>query len=52
MPSTSERTRIYQQMVEDVLASGLLTEEEFMDLRDMLARCERKVATALPDKES
>jgi len=38
-------------MVEDVLAGGLLDEDEFAELRDMLARVERRVAASLPADE-
>ena len=49
MPSTSERARIYREMVEDVLAGGLLDQEELFELRDMLARAERRVAAGLAE---
>jgi hypothetical protein len=42
MSSSSERAAVYRGMVEDVLAGGLLDEDEIMELRDMLARAERR----------
>jgi coenzyme F420-reducing hydrogenase beta subunit len=44
MHSSSEtRTKIYQDIVEDVLVSGLLEDDEIMELRDLLKRVERKM---------
>lgn len=50
----SSKTREYQQMVEDVIAGGLLDEDEVVELRDMLARVQRKMAADMPaqSKES
>ena len=49
--SSDARAAEYRQMVEDVLAGGLLDEDEFAELRDMLARVERRVAASLPADE-
>ena len=50
MPSSSERAQPYRDMVEDVLASGLLDEDEWMQLGDLLKRVERKVKAKMPAK--
>jgi len=43
MPSNSNRAAEYRQLIEDVIAGGLLDHEEIMELRDMLARVQRKM---------
>lgn len=53
MPSSSNaRTAAYQEMVEDVIASGLLEEDEIMELRDLIKRVERQVRAKLPATEA
>lgn len=44
----SNRAAEYRQMIEDVIASGLLEDDERMELRDMLARVERKMLANMP----
>lgn len=43
----SSKAAEYRQWVEDVIAGGLLEEDEIVELRDMLARVERKMAADL-----
>jgi len=50
--SSSPRAREYRQLVEDVVSSGLLSDEERAELRDMLKRIQRKMAAQMPAKES
>lgn len=45
---SSSRTAEYRSLVEDVLAGGLLEVDEFMELRDMLARVERQILSKQP----
>lgn len=45
--SSSSRGAEYRGLVDDVIAGGLLDEEEIMELRDMLARVQRKMAADL-----
>lgn len=44
----SNRANEYRQMIEDVIAGGLLEDEEIAELRDMLARVQRKMLADLP----
>lgn len=44
----SNRAAEYRQLIEDVVAGGLLDEFERMELRDMLARVERKILASAP----
>lgn len=46
MPCSS-RAEQYRQMVEDVIAGGLLEDDEVMELRDMIKRVERKMQADL-----
>jgi hypothetical protein len=48
MSCNSERGAAYRGMVEDVIAGGLLEEDEIAELRDMLRRVERKMIGQLP----
>lgn len=50
MPSSFERAQQYRDMVEEVVASGLLDEDEWMQLGDLLKRVERKVQATQPAK--
>lgn len=42
----------YRQMVEDVIAGGLLEEYEIMELRDLIKRVERQMRAKMPTKEA
>jgi coenzyme F420-reducing hydrogenase beta subunit len=42
------KTKIYQEMVEDVIAGGLLEDDEIEELRDLIARVERKMRAKMP----
>jgi hypothetical protein len=44
----SNRAAEYRGLIDDVIAGGLLEEDEILELRDMLARVQRKVAAAMP----
>lgn len=44
----SSRGDEYRQMVEDVIAGGLLDEYEIAELRDLLARVERQMLANMP----
>lgn len=46
--NSEARAAEYRQMVEDVIAGGLLDEDELLELRDMLARAERSALAKLP----
>lgn len=48
MSCNSERAAIYRGMVEDVIAGGLLEDDERAELLDMLRRAERNMLTKLP----
>jgi hypothetical protein len=48
MPCNSERAAAYRAMVEDVIAGGLLEQDEIAELRDMLRRVERQMIGKLP----
>ena len=51
----SSKGDAYRQMVEDVIAGGLLEDYEIEELRDMLARVERQMRakmTAQPPSEA
>jgi hypothetical protein len=50
MSSSSSRAREYKSLIEDVIAGGLLEEDEIMELRDMIKRVERKMAADLSAK--
>lgn len=45
---SNSRTAEYRSLVEDVVAGGLLEDDERMELRDMLARVERKILAKHP----
>jgi hypothetical protein len=49
MSNSSERSAVYREMVEYSLKSGLLDEDELLELRDMLARVERRMAMKLSE---
>lgn len=44
----SNRAAEYRQLIEDVIAGGLLEDDEITELRDMLARVQRKMLADLP----
>lgn len=44
----SNRAAEYRQTIEDVVAGGLLEDDERMLLSDMLARVERKILASMP----
>lgn len=49
----SNRTAEYRQLIEDVTAgAALLEDDELMELRDMLARIERKMRANMPAKHA
>lgn len=50
MPSNS-RGEQYREMVEDVIAGGLLEEDEIMELRDLIKRVERQMRAKLSAQE-
>lgn len=47
----SNRAAEYRLLIEDVIAGGLLEEDEIVELRDMLARVQRKMEAAMPQRE-
>jgi hypothetical protein len=49
MPCSS-RAAEYRKMVEEVIAGGLLDDDEIMELRDMIKRVERKMRADLSGK--
>jgi hypothetical protein len=49
MSNSFERAAVYREIVDDSLASGLLDEDELLELRDMLARVERRVVMKLSE---
>jgi len=44
----SSKAAAYREMVEDVIAGGLLEEDEIEELRDLIARVDRHVRANLP----
>jgi hypothetical protein len=44
----SNRAAEYRSLIEDVIAGGLLEEDEIEELRDMLARVERQMRAKMP----
>lgn len=44
----SNRAEEYRGLIEDVCAGGLLEDDEWFELRDMLARIERKLLAEQP----
>lgn len=47
----SNRAAEYREIVETLVASGVLDEDDRAELRDMLARVERKILASLPASE-
>lgn len=47
----SSRGQVYREMVEDVIAGGLLEDEEIMELRDLIQRVERRMQAQMPAVE-
>lgn len=45
---SNSRAAEYRSLIEDVIAGGLLEPEEIMELRDMIARVQRKMAANMP----
>lgn len=50
--NSSARASEYREMVEDVIAGGLLEEDEIMELRDLIKRVERQVRAKMPTRET
>jgi hypothetical protein len=48
----SNRAAEYRGMIEDVIAGGLLEDDEIAELRDMLARVERKMLADMPVEQA
>jgi hypothetical protein len=48
----SSKGDAYRQMVEEVIAGGLLEDDEIEELRDMLARVERQMRAKMPAQEA
>lgn len=48
----SNRAAEYRGLIEDVIAGGLLDDEEIAEIRDMLARAERRLLANMPDSEA
>lgn len=46
--NSSALAAVYREMVEDVIAGGLLEPDEIMEMRDMLKRVERQMRAKLP----
>ena len=46
----SNRAAEYRGLIDDVVAGGLLDEEEKIELRDLLARIQRRMLANMPDK--
>ena len=44
----SNRAAEYRETISDLVASGLLDDDERAELRDMLARVERKILASMP----
>jgi hypothetical protein len=44
----SNRAAEYRGLIDDVIAGGLLEEDEVLELRDMLARVERRMRAKMP----
>jgi hypothetical protein len=44
----SNRALEYRGLIEDVIAGGLLDDDERMELRDLLARVQRKILANMP----
>lgn len=54
MSSSSERAAVVRELVEDVLVgwnAGLVSYDELMDLRDMIARVQRRLAAKLTEQQ-
>lgn len=47
----SSRAAEYRMLIEDVVAGGLLDDEEIAEIRDLLARVERQMRANMPDRE-
>jgi hypothetical protein len=48
----SSKGDAYREMVEDVIAGGLLDEDEVLELRDLIARVERQMRAKMPAQPS
>ena len=46
----SNRAAEYRSLIDDVVAGGLLEEDEWMQLKDVVARVERKLRASMPEK--
>lgn len=47
----SNRAAEYRSLIDDVVAGGLLEEDEWQQLKDLIARVERKVLAKQPAQE-
>ena len=45
---SNSRAAEYRSLIEDVVAGGLLEENEIAEIRDLLARVERKMLANMP----
>jgi len=46
----SSRANEYRELISDVVAGGLLEEDERVELRDLLARIQRRMLAHMPDE--
>lgn len=44
----SNRAAEYRELIEDVLEGGLLEDDEWLQLKDLVARVERKLRAQMP----
>jgi hypothetical protein len=44
----SNRAAEYRGLIDDVVAGGLLEEDEWIEIRDLIARVQRKLAATMP----
>lgn len=44
----SSRANEYRELIDDVVAGGLLDEDERVELRDLLARIQRRMLANMP----
>lgn len=45
----SNRAAEYRELIGDVVAGGLLDEEEILEIRDLIARIQRRMLANMPD---
>lgn len=46
----SSRSEEYRGLIDDIIAGGLLDEDEIMEIRDLIARVERKMIADLSNQ--